>query len=241
MPILIDGYNLLYAVGVAGRGHGIGSLERARLGLLHFLLRAIAPDEIAETTVVFDALNAPPGVPHESAYHGLSIRFANRHEYDSADGLIEELIANHPNPKRLTVVSSDHRIQRAAHRRGARSVDSDVWCDELARQRQERANAASRSDNRGQSEKPPLPEEEEIAAWLAFFGGEKATATDLPESSPRFEASQHEPSAAPEAPRNAPPTERKPPPSDADGDKGERFDNPFPPGYAEDLEDDSEA
>ncbi|HEY5310864.1 MAG TPA: hypothetical protein VIK18_00045, partial [Pirellulales bacterium] len=51
---------------------------------------------------------------------------------------IEELIRQDSAPRRLTVVSSDHRLQRAAHRRKARAVDSDRWYGETVDRRAER-------------------------------------------------------------------------------------------------------
>ena len=59
----------------------------------------------------------------------MEIRFAVDH--DEADDLIEEIIARHPAPKRLMVISSDHRIQKAASRRDAKFRDSDSWYADL--------------------------------------------------------------------------------------------------------------
>ena len=47
MSLLIDGYNLLNAVGILGRGVGPGSLERSRLALLNFLAESLAAEEVA--------------------------------------------------------------------------------------------------------------------------------------------------------------------------------------------------
>ena len=63
MPLLIDGYNLLNATGIVGRGAGPPSLGRSRLALLNFLAASIDPRELPHTTVVFDAHDPPPGLP----------------------------------------------------------------------------------------------------------------------------------------------------------------------------------
>ena len=111
-------------------GAGPGGLERSRLALLNFLAESLEPAEMPRTTVVFDAREAPPGPAADAGDHrGLTVRFAARD--DDADTLIEELIRADSAPRRLTVVSSDHRLQRAAHRRRARAVDSDVWYAEV--------------------------------------------------------------------------------------------------------------
>ncbi len=59
MSLLIDGYNLMHAAGILGRGSGPGSLQRSRLALLNFLAESLDPREVPRTTVVFDAHDAP--------------------------------------------------------------------------------------------------------------------------------------------------------------------------------------
>ena len=112
MPLLIDGYNLLNVVGIIGRGVGPGSLERARLALLNFLAESLDSKEIGKTIVVFDSREAPWGLPRSVQHRGLAVQFASK--YPDADCLIEELIQKESAPRQLTVVSSDHRLQRAA-------------------------------------------------------------------------------------------------------------------------------
>lgn len=138
MTLLIDGYNLLHAAGIFPKS-GPPTLERARNALLDFLVESLPPKELARTTIVFDASHAPPGLPHELDHHGLSVRFAPRGS--SADELLEELIAAQPDARHLLVVSSDHRVQRAARQRGANYVDSEVWQSELARSKQPQADS----------------------------------------------------------------------------------------------------
>ena len=220
MSLLIDGYNLLNAVGIVGRGVGRSSLERSRRALLNFLAESLDAEEAARTTVVFDAADAPRGLPRVVEHRGLTVRFAAG--YADADTLIEELIRAETAPRRLTVVSSDHRLQRAARRRRAKAVDSDVWFGEVARRRADRA----RPTETGPS-KPHVPlSEAEIAAWIERFGGEAAL-EDLVEAA-EADARLEEPLA-----EEAPPDEE-----DADKPSEEEaaeIGNPFPPGYAEDL------
>src|SRR5262245_47328930 len=110
MPLLIDGYNLLNAAGIAARGRGPGNLERARQALLNTLVESLPPEEVSRTTVVFDASESPWGVAKQATHRGITVHFAARD--DDADTVIERLIIADSAPKRLTVVSSDHRIQR---------------------------------------------------------------------------------------------------------------------------------
>jgi uncharacterized protein len=168
MPLLIDGYNLLNVVGILGRGVGPGSLERARLALLNFLAESLDAKELAKTIVVFDSREAPWGLPRTVQHRGLTVQFASK--YPDADCLIEELIQKESAPRQLTVVSSDHRLQRAARRRRARAVDSDIWYAEILRARralQER----SPEDTPVRPPAPLLPEDVEY--WLEQFGGQE--------------------------------------------------------------------
>jgi predicted RNA-binding protein with PIN domain len=164
MSLLIDGYNLLHATGIIGRGIGPGGLERSRMALLGFLAASIEPDELPRTTVVFDAQDAPRGLPRTIRHRGLTVRFAAQRQ--SADELIEELILADSAPRRMVVVSSDRRIQRAARRRRAKAVASDLWYAEVIRRRRLRMEQASESPDR-----PPVPLlEEDVNYWIRQFG-----------------------------------------------------------------------
>lgn len=219
MSLLIDGYNLLNAVGIIGYGTGASSLERSRLALLNFLAESLDPAELAATTIVFDAHSPPSGLPRVLEYRGLRIRFAV--QYDDADSLLEELIRADSAPRRLTVVSSDHRVQRAARRRRARAVDSDIWYGEVLQRRHSKVPVATGAMPRVKPDVPLL--EEEVERWLRQFGGESAIEELIAEQ----EAKPTFPS--PELPH------RDTPPEEPAADKAVQIDNPFPPGYAEDL------
>jgi uncharacterized protein len=163
MSLLIDGYNLLHATGIFGRGRGPGGFERTRLALLNFLAESIDPAEIPRTTIVFDAALAPPGLPRVVEHRGLTVRFASDHE--DADELIEELIRADSAPRQLTVISSDHRLHRAAHRRKARPVDSDQWYAHLLNRRRRRQHTAGSNTARSATGMS----ESEVNYWVQQF------------------------------------------------------------------------
>ncbi|HVU89198.1 MAG TPA: NYN domain-containing protein [Pirellulales bacterium] len=166
MSLIIDGYNLMHAAGIVGRGAGPGFLERSRLAVLNFVVESLEPRVLATTTVVFDARQAPPGLPRELVHRGVKVHFASG--YDSADELIEELIGRNSSPRRLTVVSSDHRLHRAARRRKAQAIDSDRWYEQTLAERSKRQRAA-----KTKTPKPPTPlATSEVEYWLAQFGDE---------------------------------------------------------------------
>ncbi len=144
MLILIDGYNLIAPVAPPGRNRPSDNpsrwLEQARHRLINEVATGLGASLAQQTWIIFDSkrlasrLTVSTDEPVErSVIQGITIEFSIG--YDEADDRIEELIAAHHTPKRLTVVSSDHRIQVAARRRGALAVDSDVWLDRLSDRR----------------------------------------------------------------------------------------------------------
>lgn len=127
--LLIDGYNLMHAAGIARRVARPGELERWRHRLVKRVSQNLNPAERAATIIVFDAKESPDIGGREQLVEGIFIRYpAPGHE---ADELLEEMIAGHKTPQRLRVVSSDHRVQKAARRRHAKFLDSDKFLDEL--------------------------------------------------------------------------------------------------------------
>jgi uncharacterized protein len=212
MALVIDGYNLLHASGILPRGIGPGTLERARGALLNFLVESLEPDELAKTVVVFDARAAPVGRPRLVTHRGLRVHFAPNP--GDADALIEELIARDHSPRKLVVVSSDHRLQRAAKRRRAQAVDSDRWYAEVLRRRMGRGQQLA-----DEPAKPSGPlSEYDVAQWLKQFG-----MTPLEDDAkPDQLAADSTAAADSETPGEKP-------------SKGQSLRNPFPPGYGEDL------
>ena len=208
MATLIDGYNFLHATGMLGRNVGPRTLERARNALLGFLAASLPESERADTTVVFDAKNGPPGLPRELNQHGVRVLYAVG--YPDADGLMKELIRADSSPRRLVVVSSDHQIQRAAARRRATTIDSDRWYADVCRQRRARELAEPAAEDR------PLPTDPEADTdyWVQAF------------------SELGVPDASKPAAENAGSFQEKIGQLD---DTDVDLMNPFPPGYADDL------
>ncbi len=130
IKILIDGYNLIFECGLHGKSVNTNSLALARERLLRTVQSNYAGQE-PEIAVVFDAKKQMlSGQQERESWRGIQVYFSIHH--DDADELIEQLIQQHSAPKLLTVVSSDHRLHKAAARRKARAIDSGVWWDQQA-------------------------------------------------------------------------------------------------------------
>lgn len=169
--LLIDGYNVVAPVAAPGRIPDPAWLQRERNLLLQRLVKHLAADVRSRTCVVFDAANPPPDRPSEFEVDGVSVRFAV--DYPEADDLLEELIAAHSAPKNLAVVSSDHRVQAAAKRRGSKPFDSQPWLDDLMRDRV--SLAAPQENGAGQgtepkSYKPEIIDDDDVQQWMQDFG-----------------------------------------------------------------------
>lgn len=161
MSCLIDGYNLLHAMGALHARAGPHEFQKARLRLLG-LLHGVYGSESSKVTVIFDAAGARPGSKEEQDYKGIRVRFAVHHP--QADDLIEHLIRHDSAPKHLTVVSDDHRIQQAARRRQCTVKQCAEYLEELERLRPQRETEPAR-------EKRDAPSAEETQHWLEEFAG----------------------------------------------------------------------
>jgi hypothetical protein len=163
--LIIDGYNLLHAAGLARRRYGPRQLERCRAQLLAYLAKHLTRAERERATVVFDAAGAPPGLPRQLSAAGITVRFAAAGK--DADDTIEELIAAHSAPRQIWLVSSDHRLQRSAQKRRGTFTDSEDFVQEL-----ERRGPIS-EESQSQSEPPAVPKqtgETDTERWLRVFG-----------------------------------------------------------------------
>lgn len=166
MRTLIDGYNLMYAIGLMGRKFGPDGFRKVRHRFLNDLAAALDPVEAHQTTVVFDANDPPPDAPRQSRHKGLTVIFAVGDE--DADSRLEHLIAHHSAPKGLTLVSSDHRVRDAGRRRKAKVVTAEEFWERIRSPRKPKTIAP-----------PPTAEERgrreglsptESAYWMATFG-----------------------------------------------------------------------
>ena len=176
--LLIDGYNVVAPVTPPNRNHLSADhddrwLQRERSQLIARLVKHLDHAVRSRTCVVFDAANPPPDRPSQFAIEGIDVRFAV--DYAEADDLLEEIIASHSAPKNLAVVSSDHRVQAAARRRGSLVLESQEWLDDLldgnVRLAVRRRDGAGQGSEQDGAEKPTESiEEEDVESWMREFG-----------------------------------------------------------------------
>ncbi|HZV05414.1 MAG TPA: NYN domain-containing protein [Gemmataceae bacterium] len=159
MRYLIDGYNLLHAMGILSGKVGPHGLEQARLALLG-RVRGDHGGHTDDVTVVFDASRAAPGAAAEEEYHGIHIRYALDGE---ADEVIEALIQRDSTPRQLMVVSDDHRIQQAGRRRHCPVRGCLDYLEEMERRRRVKQTPPDASV------KPQGVSSEEAQHWLREF------------------------------------------------------------------------
>src|SRR4030042_3642298 len=121
MPIIIDGYNLLHTI------HKLEESDHTPSDVQLCVIISKYLKQVGETgEVIFDGA----GPRDKSSFDNLSnldVFFAGQ---DTADSIIEDKIKSSTAPKRLTIVSSDRRLRRAAQASKATAVKSeDFWKD----------------------------------------------------------------------------------------------------------------
>jgi predicted RNA-binding protein with PIN domain len=157
MNFLIDGYNYLRRANLF-RGAALEVARRRLAERLRPLARA--GDRV---TIVWDARNAPGGLPSEETAGGARHVFARRSA--SADDEILLRLRNAEKPRSYCVVSDDTDITRPAKQLGAAVLS--------IRDAEMRLAAAGRppiEQGEDDDEKPPPPRGNEIQEWLDLFG-----------------------------------------------------------------------
>jgi|SRR5262245_25917677 len=161
MRYLIDGYNLMYALGLARRNGGRAAWDRGRRLLLDWLADQHGP-AAGNVTVALDAQNARGGLVIEESHRGLRIV---RKQGRAADDMIEDLLKDERSPQTLTVVSNDARVREAASRRGCMVQKCEDYIDAVM----DRPRPRTPADDQPEKDERATPAE--IAEWLQKFGG----------------------------------------------------------------------
>jgi predicted RNA-binding protein with PIN domain len=158
VTFLIDGYNLLHAIGLANRSLPAKQFERARIRLLDWL--ADRKNDHDSLRVIFDAQKSSAPSP-ESNHRGITVQFSFG---QTADEHIEDMLLKHADPARLAVVSNDGQVQEAARRRGSAVFTCPEFVDRLISAPPAAAPSTDISD-----EKSSTATAAERAEWLEVF------------------------------------------------------------------------
>lgn len=122
MSIVIDGYNLLYALGKLSRRSGKAALEVARRWLISQLEHYQGSN--AEILVVFDG--PPPRRAQARGHAEISVLYAHPR---TADEVIAEWILSAATPEDLTIVSNDRQIRQVAQKRRCQVLSCTEYVD----------------------------------------------------------------------------------------------------------------
>jgi predicted RNA-binding protein with PIN domain len=158
---LIDGYNLMHAVGAVPLGRARSSFDAARKRFLDWL--ADSPQVRLGThsiRVVFDAQNSTRDLG-STTHRGLLVTYSFR---QTADDLIEALIRTEPNPQALRMVSNDTRVRDYARRHKCQLMTCGEFVDWLA----ERPAANPDRSAEGDEKTPSTPKE--LDELMKVFG-----------------------------------------------------------------------
>jgi len=155
MPYVIDGYNLLWAIQKAGGPDATTDVQLCKVVARYLALVG------EKGQIIFDGTGPRDKSPFDRI-GGLEVFFAGAGV--DADTIIEGKLKASPAPRRLTVVSSDRRIRRAARARRAGAVKSEDFWDSLC-------NELRHSKGRYEpAEKQQGISDSETDQWLDFFG-----------------------------------------------------------------------
>jgi predicted RNA-binding protein with PIN domain len=157
MPYVIDGTNLLWAIQESHEEHELAG----EVQLCEVLDRYFA--QIADVgEIVFDGAGPPDKSVFDAVGH-LDVIFSGFGS--DADSVIEEKVLANSAPRRLTVVSSDRRLRKAAGERKATALKSELFWDQVLRELRRKKPAEKEPE-----EKREGLTEGETEQWLDLFG-----------------------------------------------------------------------
>jgi uncharacterized protein len=156
MPVIIDGYNLLWAVQKLGEESGpVSDVQLCQI--ISGYLRLIDSDG----EIIFDG-TGPRDKRGFDNISNLEVFFSGADS--DADTVIENKIKASSSPRRLTIVSSDRRLRKAAWARKSTAVKSEVFWNNMCKQLSRKKTAREPSAKRRRLS------ESETEYWFKFFG-----------------------------------------------------------------------
>ncbi|MCU0849238.1 MAG: NYN domain-containing protein [Spirochaetes bacterium] len=164
MPLLIDGFNLIYKFPDLEEKMYFGLLAEARNGLLE-KLKEYQRIKKPQIRVVFDGKKEPSKDTKSEKSGSIDIYYS--HDY-SADYLIKEFIKKDLNPRMTTVVTSDKDIIFFVKRFRTGVMTSERFADLVNRTIEE-----DKKPREPEKEDDPLVTEDEVSFWERLFRKKK--------------------------------------------------------------------
>jgi predicted RNA-binding protein with PIN domain len=151
MPIIIDGHNLIGKMKSISLADPEDEAKLISILARHLLLTG------QKAIVVFDKGADGDFAPRLKGPN-MEIIFAP--PGGSADAIIIDLIKRDPNPKGLTIVSSDNEIRRCGRSRRTRLISADNFAKQLESGSQRTRKSKKRSNG---------PADIDVEEWLDYF------------------------------------------------------------------------
>ena len=164
MPLLIDGFNLIYKFPDLEEMMYRGLLDNARAGLLD-KLKEFQSIKKADIRVVFDGKKAPANNKRSENIGTIDIFYSLDY---SADFLIKQFIKKDINPKMTTVITSDKDIIFYVKRFKAKIMESEKFAAYLDKSVKDHYLSLE-----PEKEEDPVISTDEISYWEKLFKSKK--------------------------------------------------------------------
>lgn len=171
MPLLIDGNNLMFALAEVGVDAGRSAVCRLVADLAAGGAGAAPASRRAH--VVFDGPPPQGTLTEQIEDTRIEVTYSGTRK---ADAILIELIAADSAPRRLTVVSTDHEIRQAAHRRRCTSMTSADFARVLVREVLHRPSGPAGAGEPPEKRSGLTPEQ--VDQWLRDLGLESSEEAD---------------------------------------------------------------
>jgi hypothetical protein len=165
MPLLIDGFNLIYKFPDLEAMMYLSQLNAARAGLLEKLKEYQKLKKNTAIRVVFDGKKDKTIETTSEKIGKIDVYYSLDY---SADYLIKQFIKKDLNPKMTTVVTSDKDIIFYINRFGAKNITSEKFAEIVNKTFTEYSEEQKLQQISAEKENPSISEEE-ISYWQKLF------------------------------------------------------------------------
>lgn len=162
MALIVDGYNVLFAIADYGGQSVSDAIAEARGRLLDRLAQYRRRTGEA-VTVIFDSRKSQGGARQQDTAGGVQVLYS--HPPRIADDDIKRLVESTASDRQVRVVTSDRELADACRQRGAKVVGAMTFWRELSR-----SNKAERGDQNETMQKHQSPSDDEMRELLDAFG-----------------------------------------------------------------------